>query len=108
MGHLQENGFAIADVSNVDRATHSAIREQAGVPADSLSCHTAFVGDYVIEGHVPADVIKRLLHERPPGVIGLVVPGMPPGSPGMEGLRHTRYVVQALHSDGSLTPFEHR
>jgi len=95
-------------VSAVDRRTHQAIRAQAGVPANAQSCHTAFVGDYVIEGHVPADVIKRLLHERPARVTGLVVPGMPPGSPGMEGLRSVRYVVNALHEDGSTTAYAHR
>ena len=108
MGHLRDNDFQIADVSALDQATLASVRRAAGVPEASKSCHTAFVDDYVIEGHVPADVIRRLLRERPGGVIGLAVPGMPMGSPGMEGTRRVKYVVYALHADGSRTPFEHR
>ena len=59
------------------------IKTKYGVPADLEACHTALVGGYVVEGHVPADVIVRLLRERPP-VVGLAVPGMPASSPGME------------------------
>jgi hypothetical protein len=59
------------------------IKAKHGVPADLEACHTALVGGYVVEGHVPADLIVRLLRERPQAV-GLAVPGMPPGSPGME------------------------
>lgn len=62
----------------------AGLKQQLGVPADLASCHTATVDDYVIEGHVPAREIERLLRERPAGVIGLAVAGMPPGSPGME------------------------
>ena len=59
------------------------IKAKYGIPADLEACHTALVGGYVVEGHVPADVIVRLLRERP-AIVGLAVPGMPAGSPGME------------------------
>ena len=60
------------------------MRERLGVPRALQSCHTAEVGGYVVEGHVPADVVRRLLSEKPADVAGLAVPGMPIGSPGME------------------------
>lgn len=89
MQHLQANGFVTKAVntSNVD-----AVKSQFGVPADLATCHTAEVGGYVIEGHVPAIAIKRLLTEKP-NATGLAVAGMPVGSPGMEGGRPERYDV---------------
>lgn len=80
MVHLQKNGFQVKDESAADLR---AIKAKYGVPAQLQSCHTAVVDGYVIEGHVPADLITRLLRERPK-VTGLAVPGMPAGSPGME------------------------
>lgn len=80
MGHLRQHGFSVKTehLTNLQpiKATH-------GVPADLQACHTALVGGYVVEGHVPADLIVRLLRERP-RVVGLAVLGTPPGSPGME------------------------
>jgi hypothetical protein len=78
--HLAVNGFVV-DVR--DAANLAAIKANLGVPADLAACHTAEIGGYVIEGHVPAVAIKRLLAEKPAGR-GLAVPGMPIGSPGME------------------------
>jgi hypothetical protein len=78
--HLEENGFT---VKSVKRADISAVRQKQGVPGRMASCHTAVVDGYVVEGHVPADAIRRLLTERP-DVRGIAVPGMPLGSPGME------------------------
>lgn len=79
--HLVANGFA-AEVRDAPRM--AAIKARLGVPRELSSCHTAEIGGYVIEGHVPAAAIKRLLAEKPAGR-GLAVPGMPIGSPGMEG-----------------------
>jgi hypothetical protein len=78
--HLEENGFdvAIRDVGNL-----AAVKTENHIPPELEACHTAIVDGYVIEGHVPAADIKRLLAERP-AVTGLVVPGMPVGSSGME------------------------
>lgn len=79
--HLQSNGFK----TNVKESGQlRSIRARLGVPTDLAACHTAQIDGYVIEGHVPADAIKRLLAERPEAT-GLAVPGMPIGSPGMEG-----------------------
>lgn len=95
--HLQANGFSVTthDVANL-----LPYKTTNGVPITLESCHTAKVGGYVIEGHVPANDIKRLLKERPP-VVGLAVPGMPNGSPGMEqGGRKDRYDVLTFDKQG--------
>ena len=106
MVHLQDNGWEIDDIAEVDRAELRALRERSGVPRDSASCHTAFVGRFVIEGHVPASTIRRLVDEDPPGIVGLIVPGMPLGSPGMESPHPQPYTVMALHDDGTMTAYE--
>ena len=80
VAHLEQAGFT---VKQVELADLSEIKAQAGVPEKLHSCHTALVGRYAIEGHVPAEDIKRLLAEKP-DVHGLSAPGMPAGSPGME------------------------
>ena len=79
--HLRRNGFAVAVFEPADM---QAVKAQRRVPAGLRSCHTAEVGGYIIEGHVPASAIRRLLSEKPEA-LGLAVPGMPIGSPGMEG-----------------------
>jgi hypothetical protein len=71
-------------VTMFDASDLPSFKRSAGVPVGMASCHTAMAGKYVIEGHVPPEDILRLLDERPAGVVGLVVPGMPRGSPGME------------------------
>jgi hypothetical protein len=85
------------------------VKRKLGVPPALQSCHTAVVEGYVIEGHVPADLIDRLLRERPP-VVGLAVPGMPVGSPGMEapGQAAERYQVMAFDQKGRSTVFATR
>jgi hypothetical protein len=79
--HLRQSGFTVKTVDLVDLG---ALREKYGLPRALTSCHTALVGGYVVEGHVPAGDVRRLLAERPK-VTGIAVPGMPAGSPGMEG-----------------------
>lgn len=81
MPHLVAAGFAVQD--NQVRSV-GAWRRMLGIPSDLLSCHAARVEGFAIEGHVPPLAIRRLLEERPAGVRGLAVPGMPIGSPGME------------------------
>lgn len=78
--HLQANGFAV----KVNERGNNAMRAKLGIPAQLGSCHTGLVGGYAIEGHVPARDIRRLLKDKPEAV-GLSVPGMPVGSPGMDG-----------------------
>ena len=90
-----------AEVASVDTDDMSALKAAKGVPQDLWSCHTMEVEGYIIEGHVPAEAIARLLRERPAGVTGLAVPGMPLGSPGMEmGDRVQPYEVIAFGPDG--------
>jgi hypothetical protein len=97
VGHLRQHGFP---VKTEDRTDLQPIKARHGVPERLQGCHTALVDGYVIEGHVPADLIVRLLRERPP-VVGLAVPGMPAGSPGMETPGSPREPYQVLTFDRS-------
>lgn len=100
--HMRNNGFS---VKVHDRNDVSPVKKQMGVPRQLQSCHTAKVGDYVIEGHVPASDIKRLLKEKP-NVVGLTAPGMPHGSPGMDmGPRKDPYDVLTFKHSGQTTVF---
>lgn len=94
--HLEENGF---DVKAIDTNEGSLLKARYGVPGDLASCHTALVEGYVVEGHVPAAEIKKMLNEEAQ-LAGLAVPGMPMGSPGMEGPRTDSYDVVAFQKDG--------
>lgn len=102
--HLRRNGFA--PVAH-DRTDMDALKDSLGVPAALRSCHTAMSGRYVIEGHVPAADIVRLMKTAPKGITGLAVPGMPAGSPGMEvpGGRTERYDVIAFGANGRTSVF---
>lgn len=94
------------EVSETISANMVRVKQEKGVPQELWSCHTMTVDGYVIEGHVPAEQIERLLRERPEGVRGLAVPGMPIGSPGMEmGDRTQPYQVIAFREDGSRFVF---
>ena len=102
ISHLERNGFTVIsrDVENV-----APYKLENGVPLTATSCHTALVGGYTIEGHVPAMDIQRLLKEKPP-IKGLAVPGMPVGSPGMEqGAYKQRYDVISFDKDGKKQVF---
>lgn len=101
--HLRANGFA-PDVH--DRSDMDALKDSLGVPAKLRSCHTAVVEKYVIEGHVPAADVKQLLATKPAKTVGVAVPGMPAGSPGMEmGGRVDRYDVVAFAPGGATRIF---
>jgi hypothetical protein len=106
VGHLRAAGFEVKE-QNVDAL--GPIKQRFGVPAALQSCHTAVVDPYVIEGHVPADLIQRLLRERP-AVVGLAVPGMPVGAPGMEapGRPAERYDVLTFDRSGRTAVFARR
>jgi hypothetical protein len=101
--HLREAGFT---VHTTDTSDLRAVKAEHRVPRQAESCHTAIVDGYVVEGHVPATDVLRLLEERP-AVRGLAVPGMPIGSPGMEveGLAPQPYDVLAFDDDGTLRTF---
>lgn len=85
-----------------DRRNLNPIKAEVGVPQSLQSCHTARVGDYIVEGHLPADLVRRLMQEKP-DIRGLAVPGMPIGSPGMEGPRKGNYDILTINIDGSTS-----
>ncbi len=81
------------------------IKDKLGIPANLRSCHTVEVDGYFVEGHVPKEAIDKLLTDRPADVIGIAIPGMPAGSPGMPGAKNGPFVIYAVHKDGSQTEF---
>lgn len=99
--HLQRAGFPVRVRASADLM---AARAATGMPARYGACHSAKVGGYAVEGHVLAADVKRLLAERPRAV-GLAVPSMPPGSPGMEGPRKTAYDTLVVGMDGKAAVF---
>lgn len=102
--HMRKNGFTVKsmDVDDIDR-----VKSAYGVPAAGASCHTALVKGYVVEGHVPASSVTRLLREKPK-IVGLAVPGMPVGSPGMEmpGGQKEPFDVVSFDKAGKLALYE--
>ena len=101
--HMQKAGFTtkVTEIEDID-----SVKTKNGVPARAQSCHTATVDGYVLEGHVPAADVQRLLKERP-AVLGLAVPGMPIGSPGMEvpGVKAQTFNVISFDKQGELNVF---
>ena len=102
--HMSAAGFAVTDVVN---NRMEALKSAHGITPELESCHTGLVDGYVIEGHVPATAVQRLLNERP-AIRGLTAPGIPMGSPGMEGdgITPEPYAVLAIHNDGNTSVFE--
>jgi hypothetical protein len=101
--HLEAAGFTtrVTDVEDITQ-----VKAKYGVPGRLQSCHTAVVNGYVIEGHVPAADVQRLIKERPAAVVGVAVPGMPVGSPGMEvGATVQPYSVMTFNKQGQTTVF---
>ena len=102
--HLKTNGFEVQSM-DVSAADVRAVSKAAGLPDDGSSCHTAKIGSYVVEGHVPASDIKRMLKEKP-AIAGIAAPGMPMGSPGMEqGGAKEAYDVMAFTKDGKMSVY---
>lgn len=103
--HIEQHGFKV----KVHDTGNNAVRARLGLPAKYGSCHTALVGGYLVEGHVPAADVKRLLREKPQG-LGVAVPGMPIGSPGMDGPayggRRDSYDTLLVLRDGSSRVFQ--
>lgn len=102
--HLKKNGFQVSAYNTSDLGE---IKAKYGVPDKLASCHTAFVEGYVVEGHVPADVILKFLKEKPK-VIGIAVPGMPIGSPGMEGSYSEHYDILTFDRNGKTEVYTSR
>ncbi|ODU09837.1 MAG: hypothetical protein ABS84_07050 [Rubrivivax sp. SCN 71-131] len=105
IAHMREHGFAVT----VHDSGNTAMRKRLGIALQYGSCHTAWVGGYAIEGHVPAREVQRLLRQRP-RALGLAVPGMPVGSPGMDGEvyggRRDPYDVLLLDAGGGASVFQ--
>jgi hypothetical protein len=95
--HLQGKGITLQVEPSRELAS---VRSRFGVPADMGACHTARIDGYTFEGHVPVDLVQKVLHDKPKNLVGLAVPGMPPGSPGMEGMGKVAYKVYAFDKAG--------
>ena len=104
VAHLEQNRFHVT-VENVSDVT--PIKSKLGIPKDLWSCHSGMVEGYAIEGHVPADLIQKMLAERP-NIAGLAAPGMPNGAPGMEGATTDRYEVIAFTRSGETSVYATR
>lgn len=94
--YLRNNGFDVDVKPTNDLAE---ISSKADVPEEMEGCHTMFVGGYVIDGHVPVDIIRKLLAEKP-AIAGITLPGMPMGSPGMVGTKTEKFTIYAVTKDG--------
>ena len=102
--HMENNGFK---VNVIETEALNEVKIKYNVPAPLASCHTAIIGNFIVEGHTPASSIKRFLKEAPKDAIGLAVPGMPLGSPGMEqGNMKQPYDVLAFDKVGHTVVFE--
>jgi hypothetical protein len=104
VAYMRQQGFT---VSVEDKDQFTDLKRSNGVTATLESCHTAFVGGYVIEGHVPADLVKKLLADRPPGIKGLAAPGMPASAPGMD-MGGSHYTVYSFDAQGRATVYAQR
>ena len=102
--HMRRAGFEVTERNVADIGS---VKKEQGVPSQLSSCHTSVAGGYVIEGHVPADLIERLIEEQP-AVAGLAVPGMPAGSPGMESGRRQPYDVLTFTRGGETAVYARR
>jgi hypothetical protein len=94
--YLEKNGFQVEVKPTNDLAE---ISRGAGVPEDLEGCHTMFVGGYVVDGHVPVEIIRKLLTEKP-AIAGITLPGMPSGSPGMTGAKTEAWTIYAVTKGG--------
>ena len=106
MVHLEKSGFKV-EKKVLFGKSFTEFKRKHGVPERLYACHTAMVEGYLIEGHVPADLIYKLLKEKPP-ILGLAVPGMPVGSPGMEGGKPEPYEVLTFDKSGKTTVYAKR
>ncbi len=98
--YLRKNGVAL-DIETVTNLPNMSA--QAGVPEGFQGCHLIKLDGYVFEGHITSDIIKRFLAEKPSGVVGLSLPGMPTGVPGMDGPKSSTYSVYAIKKDGTTS-----
>jgi hypothetical protein len=102
IAHMKANGFTPAVTSTRDMDT---VKRAHRVPESLASCHTALVGEYVIEGHVPAGDVKKLLTQKPKEILGLTIPGMPQSAPGMDTKPFQPFTVLTFNAKGQTTVF---
>ena len=95
--YLEQNGFKVDVRPTNDLAE---ISRRAGIPSELEGCHTSFIGDYVVDGHVPVETIRKLLDGKPV-IVGITLPGMPAGSPGMVGKKAEKFTIYAIDRDGT-------
>jgi hypothetical protein len=101
---MKNNGF---NVTAIDTSDVAGVKAKYGIGPELQSCHTAIIGDYAVEGHVNAEEIHRMLKEKP-AIAGLAVPGMPTGSPGMEGAIREKYDILTFDRAGKTTVYAQR
>ncbi|MDP3990120.1 MAG: DUF411 domain-containing protein [archaeon] len=99
--YMDDKGF---NVEINDLPDLNGIKEKYAIPIELQSCHTTIVGDYFVEGHIPAEAIQKLLLEKP-DIAGIALPGMPSGSPGMPGPKQEKWMIYAVGHDGQVTDF---
>jgi hypothetical protein len=99
---MEDNGYKV-ESANVEDLT--GVKRRYGIPAPLESCHTAIIGDYIVEGHIPVQVVERLLTERP-DIDGIALPDMPSGSPGMPGPKNQAWTVYAFKKGQATAKFE--
>lgn len=95
--YLKQKGFKVRAIQQIDL---NQVKIKYSIPPNLISCHTSIIEDYVVEGHVPVEAIKKLLTEKPE-IAGISLPGMPSGSPGMGGGKHTQFLVHAIGKKGN-------
>ena len=103
--HMNENGF---DLGITPSRKMKELKIALGIPEEVRGCHTTVIDGIIVEGHVPADLVQKVLKERPDGIVGISVPGMPVGSPGMEGSYKEDYPVVVFDSNGRIQLYEMR
>ncbi|HLC65429.1 MAG TPA: DUF411 domain-containing protein [Candidatus Nanoarchaeia archaeon] len=99
--YMKNQGFEVEVTNTYDM---DPIKSKYSIPPQLTSCHTTIVGDYFVEGHVPFEAVVKLLTEKP-DIAGIGMPGMPSGSPGMQGAKQGQFVISAVGKDGSISEF---
>ncbi len=105
VAHMKDYGF---NIEILPRKKMDDIKNKLRVPIKVRSCHTAMIDGIIVEGHVPADLVQKIIKDRPENIIGISVPGMPIGSPGMEGAYKEKYEVMIFDSKGNYFSYVNR
>ena len=103
--HMKDFGF---NLEIIPRKKMDDIKNELRVPMEVRGCHTAMIDGIIVEGHVPVDLVQKIIKDRPENIIGISVPGMPIGSPGMEGAYKEKYEIMIFDSEGNIFSYAHR